>query len=101
MMSNQTKDYPVMLPTSVQTPPQWAGPVLLTRSELQAVLRLSARTISRLVASGGIPAPIVVGQRYRWKTSDIVAFIEGAALVSDEAGKCVELPTGFTSGKEK
>src|SRR5262245_52244886 len=44
------------------------GSVLLTRSDLQAVLKLSARTITRLVATGGIPAPIVVGRSFRWRT---------------------------------
>ena len=60
--------------TRAGTPPLAA---LLTRSDLQAVLRLSARTIGRLVARGGIPAPILVGQSHRWRASDIERFIEG------------------------
>src|SRR5262249_3469851 len=52
---------------------------LLTRSDLRPVLRLSDRTIARLLASNGIPAPILVGRSYRWRASDIERFIEQQA----------------------
>jgi predicted DNA-binding transcriptional regulator AlpA len=51
-------------------------PSLLTRSDLQTVLRLSSRTIGRLVANGGLPQPVRVGQSYRWRVSEIEQFIE-------------------------
>src|SRR5262249_12828857 len=102
-MNSQTKECYTTLPSPAKlAQSEWAGgSVLLTRSDLQAVLKLSARTITRLVATGGIPAPIVVGRSFRWRTSDIEQFIEGAASASDEASKCVELSREFTSRKDK
>ena len=60
--------------------PRVAAPAaLLTRTELQHLLKLSARTITKLVASGSLPRPIRVGQSYRWRTGDINRFIEQQA----------------------
>jgi predicted DNA-binding transcriptional regulator AlpA len=50
---------------------------LLKRSDLQNVLRISGRTIDRLVAKGGLPRPIRVGQSYRWRVVDIEKFLAG------------------------
>jgi excisionase family DNA binding protein len=50
---------------------------LLTRSELQAVLKVSGRTIGRLVAAGGFPAPIMVGQSCRWRAEDVAGYLGG------------------------
>jgi excisionase family DNA binding protein len=44
---------------------------LLTRSELAEILRVSGRTIVRLVATKELPTPIRVGQRYRWRMEDV------------------------------
>jgi predicted DNA-binding transcriptional regulator AlpA len=56
------------------------GPVfiepLLTRAELGEVLKLSNRTITRLLTTGGLPMPIQVGQSFRWRASEIAAFIQ-------------------------
>jgi excisionase family DNA binding protein len=59
-----------------ENPRIMAPAALLTRTELQHLLKFSARTITKLVASGGLPRPIRVGQSYRWRTSDINRFIE-------------------------
>jgi predicted DNA-binding transcriptional regulator AlpA len=48
---------------------------LLTRADLQAVLKMSARTIGRLLIGGGLPPPILVGRSYRWRSRDIEKFI--------------------------
>ena len=52
---------------------------LLTRTDLQAIFRLSARTLGRLVAAGGVPPPIIVGRRQRWRREDVERFLRQAA----------------------
>ena len=47
---------------------------LLTRSEAQAILRVSKSTIFRLIHSGIIPA-ILVGNTYRIRQSDLDTFL--------------------------
>ena len=56
---------------------------LLTRTDLQQLLRLSGRTIGRLIVSGGLPSPIRVGQSHRWRVSDIQQFITSQAAAGD------------------
>ena len=58
---------------------EWVPTVLLTRGDLQKMLKVSSRTISRLLDSGGLPAPIRVGCSARWRVNDIIRFIEGQA----------------------
>jgi len=55
-----------------------ASPVLeplLTKNDLQQVLRVSSRTLGRLIESGELPQPLKVGCRPRWRTGDINRFI--------------------------
>lgn len=52
---------------------------LMTRAEVGQLLKLSNRTIHRLLANGGLPAPIVIGQSYRWRAKDVEEFIQGCA----------------------
>jgi predicted DNA-binding transcriptional regulator AlpA len=52
---------------------------LLTRSDLQRLLRLSDRTIRRLVSSGEFPRPIKLGGTHRWRREDIRAFLDRLA----------------------
>jgi predicted DNA-binding transcriptional regulator AlpA len=51
-------------------------PATLTRKELEAALKVSGRTICRLVAQRQLPAPFKVGRASRWRAEDIVRFIE-------------------------
>src|SRR3954447_24396690 len=47
-----------------------AGPALeatWTRKELEAALKVSGRTLDRLVRKGQFPAPIYVGRACRWR----------------------------------
>ncbi|MCA9259658.1 MAG: helix-turn-helix domain-containing protein [Planctomycetales bacterium] len=44
---------------------------LLTPIEVARHLRVSKRTVDRLVARGSLPSPICVGGQRRWRTSDI------------------------------
>ncbi len=48
----------------------------LTRRDLEAVFKVTGRTIDRLVASGKLPAPLRVGGSRRWRQGDIVEFME-------------------------
>jgi excisionase family DNA binding protein len=54
-------------------------PATLTRRELALALKVSGRTICRLVAQKKLPAPFKVGRGSRWKVEEIVSFIEGRA----------------------
>jgi predicted DNA-binding transcriptional regulator AlpA len=44
---------------------------LLTMKDLEDLLRVHRRTISRLCKSGRLPAPIKIGASNRWKLSEI------------------------------
>jgi excisionase family DNA binding protein len=48
---------------------------LLTRADVQRLLQLSGRTIKRLVAAHELPAPIRVGQSYRWRSEDLQTYL--------------------------
>ena len=54
-----------------------APEALLTGRDLEALLKLSARTIARLVVSGALPRPIVLGGSRRWRARDICALTGG------------------------
>ena len=57
--------------------PRLAFDALLTRTELAEVLRVSTRTIARLVEAHELPAPLRVGHRYRWRMQDVTTFLQG------------------------
>jgi len=44
---------------------------LLTTKDLEALLRVHRRTVTRLCRSGRLPAPIKIGGSNRWRLSDI------------------------------
>ena len=57
---------------------RFVGPIqdqLMTRKELEAVLKVHSRTIDRLVASGKFPAPVHIGKCCRWLVSTVEQFI--------------------------
>jgi excisionase family DNA binding protein len=56
----------------------FVGP-LMTRAELGQLLKLSNRTITRLLNTGEFPMPIRVGQSYRWRACDVEDFIRRQA----------------------
>ena len=70
-----------------------APEALLSGRDLEALLKLSGRTIARLVASGALPRPIVLGGSRRWRARDISALTDG------ESGRH-EPPTGSEAGPE-
>jgi excisionase family DNA binding protein len=49
---------------------------LLTRDELSRMLKLSKRTISRMIATRKLPPPIRLGHSVRWREADISAWID-------------------------
>ncbi len=56
-----------------------AAPVVqatLTRKDLEAVFRVSGRTIDRLTAAGEFPRPIHVGRSCRWRAADVMSYME-------------------------
>jgi predicted DNA-binding transcriptional regulator AlpA len=61
-----------------------------TRKELEALLRVSGRTIDRLVAAGLFPAPLRVGNRCRWRSEDIYNYYlrGGPAGLPDNESLC-------------
>ena len=48
---------------------------LLTLDDVADVLRVSARTVSRLVKSGDLPAGMKIGTSRRWKHSELDAWL--------------------------
>mgnify|MGYP003348576203 FL=1 len=50
-------------------------PELLTVYDLSGVLKISPRSIWRLVRAGRLPAPIHLGASTRWKVAEIAAWL--------------------------
>jgi predicted DNA-binding transcriptional regulator AlpA len=49
---------------------------LLTTSDLERLLKVDRRTITRLVKRGELPAPLKLGGSNRWRVQDIKAVID-------------------------
>ena len=59
-----------------KVPPAPADAPLMTRDEVAALLRTTARQISNMVARGQLPAPVrVAGLGLRWRRPEIGAWI--------------------------
>lgn len=61
-------------------------PQTLTRTDLEAILRVSRKTLAKMVANGELPDSVKVGQRDRWLVKDIVQFLESRTSNSKGAG---------------
>jgi predicted DNA-binding transcriptional regulator AlpA len=48
---------------------------LLALHDLESILRVSTRTIRRLLARRQFPAPVRIGRSLRWRPDDLRAFI--------------------------
>ena len=48
---------------------------LLSGPEAAVVLRISERTLARLVRAGRLPEPLRVGNQRRWRHADLLAAI--------------------------
>lgn len=51
-------------------------PLLISASELAAILKCSTRTIWRMDSAGRLPPPIRFGGQVRWRYQDIVHWID-------------------------
>jgi excisionase family DNA binding protein len=55
---------------------------LLRVDEVAQILAISVKTVWRLSKSGGLPEPVRVGRRVRWRALDIQNVIKGEAPTS-------------------
>ena len=62
---------------------------LLTRSEVARYLRVSDRTVSRLIRAGQLPA-LRIGRVVRIQQSDLLEMLNGKPTISDGLGVCRE-----------
>ena len=58
--------------------PPDAAPALLTLKEVARDLRVTPRTVQRMVAAGEFPPPVHISPgRSRWRRSDVDAWLDG------------------------
>lgn len=62
---------------------------LLTTSEVARYLRVSDRTVSRLIRTGKLPAARI-GRAVRIRQSDLLDMLNGKPCISDVLGDCRE-----------
>jgi excisionase family DNA binding protein len=62
---------------------------LLTRSEVARYLRVSDRTVSRLIRAGKLPAARI-GRAVRIRHADLLEMLNGKPSISDGLGACRE-----------
>jgi excisionase family DNA binding protein len=60
---------------------------LLTRQELCSRLKLSKRTISRLLSCGKLPPAVRLGHSVRWRADEIDQWIDRGCPAVDRNGK--------------
>lgn len=61
---------------------KWEISPMLTIVDVCEALKLSSRTIDRLVAVGRFPRPIKLGHSKRWRSKDVVRFIDAGTRVT-------------------
>jgi predicted DNA-binding transcriptional regulator AlpA len=64
---------------------------LLTTPDLERLLKVDRRTITRLVKRGELPAPLKLGGSNRWRPEDITAAID---RLGRRAGRKIEPAAG-------
>lgn len=62
---------------------------LLTRTEVARYLRVSDRTVSRLIRKGQLPASRI-GRAVRIRQSDLLHMLDGKPSISEDLGACRE-----------
>lgn len=50
---------------------------LLTVQEVAEALKVSARQVWKLTASGRLPQPVRLGRSVRWRAADLATFVAG------------------------
>lgn len=79
-------------PAAHATTPQAPAPTpddLLTRAEVAQYLRVSDRTVSRLIRTGQLPAARI-GRAVRIRQSDLLDMLDGKPSISAGLGACRE-----------
>ena len=74
------------------TTPHDAAPTtddLMTRAEVAQYLRVSDRTVSRLIRTGKLPASRI-GRAVRIRQSDLLKMLDGKPSISEALGACRE-----------
>ncbi len=66
----------------MQGTPKPAAPAMMTKSELAAELRISARQIDKLRSMGRLPVAIKIGRSVRWRAADVADFIRAGCVVT-------------------
>jgi excisionase family DNA binding protein len=80
-----TKPEPLATPQA----PADATDDLLTRAEVARYLRVSDRTVSRLIRAGELPA-LRIGRAVRIRQSDLLEMLNGKLSISAGLGACRE-----------
>ncbi len=57
---------------------------LLNCRDVATTLRVSTRTVWKMVACGDLPPPLKIGGARRWRKSDVQSFIEKLAAERDK-----------------
>ena len=55
------------------------GSVLISTRDLAGELRISIKTVIRLVQAGKLPAPLYIGRQMRWPRAEIMEWIAAGA----------------------
>lgn len=59
-------------------------PLLLTAADLAGEMSVSVRSVFRMSASRKLPAHVCVGQRRRWRRSEILLWIDAGCPTREE-----------------
>ena len=66
---------------------------LLTVREVAELLKISARQVWKLAASGRLPGPMRLGRSVRWRADDLAAFIAAGCDMRRFEAKRLEVAT--------
>jgi excisionase family DNA binding protein len=53
-----------------------ATPILISAEELARLMRVSERTLWRLLSAGKVPQPVRIGRSTRWRYAEVREWIE-------------------------
>lgn len=53
--------------------------LLLNKEETYKIIKVSSRTLDKMVANGEFPKPVKIGSRVLWRMKDVSTWIDGLA----------------------
>jgi prophage regulatory protein len=53
-----------------------AAPILISAEEVAKLIRVSERTLWRLLSAGKVPQPVRIGRNTRWRYAEVREWIE-------------------------